>query len=230
VADRPRVIVASPDPAESAAVADWLQADGFDPVRRSTPQAAAEEMRARAVVLLIADAALVSGSALLRAQLRVRTPSTPTILIGDIAAAPQRDAVSGRTMHLSRPIDRALLACFVSMAILDGRPARRSVRKPVNHFDAVVNGVPSHIVDVSAEGLRLEVARDRRAALPPYFTLQVPLAGIAVTVRRMWTGVSSTRPSMIWYGGALSQNGTSVANRWQRFVDTLPAATPMSSL
>ena len=230
VANPPRIIIASPDPAESATLADWLSSEGFEPVRRPTPQAAAEEMRARSCALLVADAALVFHSALLRAELRARTPFTPTILIGNAEATPQREAVSGQTMYVTRPIDRALLSCFVSMAILDSRPVRRSARKPVNHFDAVVNGVPSHIVDVSAEGLRLEVARDCRLVVPPYFTLQVPLAGIAVTVQRMWSCSSPRRASTIWYGGALSQNQTGNTQRWQRFVNTLPVATRMASI
>lgn len=182
-------------------------------------------MKVRPFALLIADAALVFRSTLLRAQLRANSPVTPTLLIGDLAAAPQGEPVSAQAMYLARPIDRALLGCFVAMAIMDGRPMRRSVRKPVNRFDAVVNGVPSHIVDVSAEGLRIEVARDRRAILPPYFTLQVPLVGVAVTVRRMWTRSSSSRAATIWYGGALSQNRAAIDQGWRRFVDTLPVAT-----
>jgi hypothetical protein len=118
-----------------------------------------------------------------------------------------------------------MLGCFVSMAILDTRPTRRSMRKLVNRFDAVVNGVPSHIVDVSIEGLRIEVAGERRAALPPYFTVRVPLVGVAVTVQRMWTRSSMKRNSAIWYGGALSQNQVALNEAWRRFVDTIPAAS-----
>jgi hypothetical protein len=186
VPTRPRVIVSLPDSTEAAAVADWLLADGYEPVKRSTPQAAADELRDRRATLLIVDAA--------------------------------------HTVYLTRPLDRATLGCFVSMAILDGRPVRKSVRKSVNRFDAVVNGVPSHIVDVSAEGLRLEMANDRRAALPPYFTVRVPLAGVAVTVQRMWTHASLRRGSgmEIWYGGALSQNRVTINEAWRRFVDSVP--------
>jgi hypothetical protein len=118
-----------------------------------------------------------------------------------------------------------MLGCFVSMAILDTRPTRRSVRKAVNRFDAVVNGVPTHILDVSFEGLRIEVAGERRAALPPYFTVRVPLVGVAVMVQRMWTRSSMKRGSAIWYGGALSQNRMASNEAWRRFVDTIPAAS-----
>ena len=160
MADRPRVIVALPNPAESVAVADWLLADGFEPVRRSTPGAAVSEMQARAFDLLIVDTTLALRSAL-HTEGRSRNPLTPTILIGE-AGERRATAVNAQTMYMTRPIERAVLTCFVSMALLDDRPVRRSPRKTVHRFDALVNGVSSSIVDVSAEGLRLEVPRDRR--------------------------------------------------------------------
>jgi hypothetical protein len=221
VADRPKAIVSLSNSTEGTAIADWLRSDGFEPVLRTTAQAAAAEMPLP-FSLLIAD---VSHRRLLM-QSRGRNPLTPTILIGNAATASQGDALGAQTMYLSRPINRAIFTCFVAMAMLDSRPVRRSIRKAVNRFEAVVNGVPSHIVDISAEGLRLELARDGRSALPPYFTVRVPLVGVAVSVQRMWTqSVSSRRESSIWYGGALSQNRTSVNQAWRAFVDTVPVAT-----
>lgn len=218
VTARPRVIVSLSNPTEAEAVADWLRSDGFEPVVRSTAQAAAAEMLLP-FALLIAD---VSHRRLLPAH-RGRHSQTPTILIGNAATASQGDAL--QTMYLSRPVDRAMLMCFVAMAILDARPVRRSVRKAVNRFEAVADGAPAHIVDVSLEGLRLEMARDRRAPLPPYFTLRVPIVGVAMVVQRMWTQ-SSTRPdATIWYGGALSQNRASVQQAWHLFVDNIPVVT-----
>lgn len=171
--------------------------------------------------LMIAD---VSHRRLLM-QSRGRNPLTPTILIGNAATASQGAALGAQTMYLSRPIDRAMLMCFVAMAILDSRPVRRSIRKTVNCFEAVANGVPSHIVDVSLEGLRLEMSRDGRSALPPYFTVRVPLVGVAVTVQRMWTQSSARGESSIWYGGALSQNRASITQAWRAFVDNVPVVT-----
>jgi hypothetical protein len=218
VTDRPRVIVCLADPNETAAVAGWLSADGFEPVRRPTPQAAADEMRDRPFALLIADAAFAFRRGL---HPQNSAKQAPAIIIGDDERP--GESVSGQTVYLARPIDQAMLRCFVSMTILDNRPLRRSVRKSVNRFEAVVNGVPSHIVDVSAEGLRLEVLGDRRGALPPYFTVRVPLVGVAVTVQRMWTRSSSPRAAAIWYGGALSQNRVTINQAWRQFVDTVPS-------
>jgi hypothetical protein len=223
VAERPRVIVALPHDGEAAAVANWLHADGFEPVLRSTPRAAADEMRNRSFALLICDAsyAIRGGLHILS---RGRNPRTVTIVVGEPGSASADGSVNGQLMVLARPIDPATLACFVSMALMDGRPTRRSVRKPINRFEAVVNGVPSHLVDVSAEGLRLEVARDRRAILGPYFNVRVPLVGVSVTVQRMWAHSSSSKQSSLWYGGALAGNRANIATAWRTFVDTVPLA------
>jgi hypothetical protein len=196
-----------------------LTADGFEPVRRSTPQAAAEEMRDRPFALLITDASFAFGRGLHPFS---AARQAPTIIIGG-ADAPS-ESINGQTIYLARPLERAMLACFVSMALLDERPVRRSVRKAVNRFDAVVNGLPSQILDVSAEGLRIEVPGDRRTALPPYFVVRVPLVGVAVTVQRMWARSAVKRTSAIWYGGALAQNRIATSEAWRKFVDTLPAA------
>ncbi len=225
VAVLPRVIVSLPNATEAAAIADWLRSDGFEPVQRSTAQAAANETLLP-FALLIAD---VSHRRLL-VESRGRNPVAPTILIGNAATASQGDALGAQTTYLSRPIDRAMLMCFVAMAFLDERPVRRSVRKPVSSFQAVANGVPSRIVDVSTEGLRLEMSREWHTALPPYFTVRVPLVGVAVTVQRMWTQTPSTKRSSIWYGGALANNRASVHQAWRAFVDTVPILTGNESV
>jgi hypothetical protein len=217
VANRLKVIVSLPNATEAAAVADWLRSDGFEPVLRPTPQAAAAEMAAP-FALLIAD----DSHRRLLIQSRSLNPLTPAILIGNAATASSGNALGAQTMYLSRPVDRAMFTCFVAMAILDSRPVRRSIRKPVNRFDAVANGVPSHIVDVSLEGMRLEVSRDGRSALPPFFTVRVPIVGVSMTVQRMWTHLSARRESSVLYGGALTQNRAIVTQAWRIFVDNVP--------
>jgi hypothetical protein len=214
-------MVSMTDPVEGAAISEWLSADGFEPVIRPA-QAAADQLRDRAFALLITDAALAFRRGLHPSG---ASRQATTIVIGD-AGSPQSASMSAQTVYLTRPIDRAMLACFVSMSVLDERPVRRSARKSVNRFDAVVNGMPSKIVDVSVDGLRLEVAADRRStALPPYFTVRVPLVGVAVMVQRMWTRSAPRHGAGIWYGAALAQNRVSIDEAWRRFVDTLPAAS-----
>jgi hypothetical protein len=219
VAGRPRVIVALPDPIEGATVVEWLKGNNFEPVYRTNPASAAAEMQ-RPFELLIADATWAVGTALQSAA-RTRNQLVPTILIGE-AVERRATAVNGQTMYMSRPIDKPVLSCFVSMALIDDRPVRRSPRKAVQRFEALVNGLPSGIVNVSAEGLRLEVPRDRRgAALPPYFAVRVPLVGVAVIARRKWM-MPGKNAATLWCGAALSHNRASSEERWRAFVDSVP--------
>jgi hypothetical protein len=220
VSGRPRVIVALPDPLEGATVVEWLQGNNFDPVYRTNPAAAAAEMQ-RPFNLLIAEATWAVGTAL-QSGARARNPIVPTILIGD-AMERRATAVNAQTMYMTRPIEMPVLSCFVSMAlIVDDRPVRRSPRKSVQRFEALVNGLPSGIVNVSAEGLRLELPRDRRAALPPYFAVRVPLVGVAVIAKRRWMMSASQNAPTLWCGAALSHNRASSEERWRAFVDSVP--------
>jgi len=220
VSERPRIIVALSDRAESAVVSEWLAGDGFEPVRRPTPQTAVEEMRSRPYDVLIADAS-VNGRPPLRAEGRLRRAGTPAILVGN--TAPQRgEAVTSQPMYLARPLERTVLNCYINMAILEGSPLRRSERLMVNGLAATVNGVPAHILDVSVEGVRIEMMRERRAALPPYFTVRVPMLGVGVNVRRVWARAASGSPNL-WYGGSLLPNRTSALQGWKSLIETIPS-------
>lgn len=217
---RPRVIVAIPDLIECATVGEWLSANHFEPVRRTDPRTAAREMHAQDFDLLVADAAFAVHGGLLDIS-RQRNPLTAPVVIAS-TDADLRDAVSPHAIHLDRPIDRETLVCTVMMAIMEGRPARRSERKVASRFEAVVNGVPSVIIDASHHGLRLQLP-GRGIALPPQFNVRVPLIGVAVTVQRVWarSALSQAAP-VIWCGAALSANRPAVEQRWRGFVDMLP--------
>ncbi len=200
-------------------MAEWLKANHFDPVYRTNPAAAAVEMQ-RDCDLLIADATWAVGTAL-QSGARARNSLVPTILIGE-AIERRATSVNAQTMYMTRPIELPVLSCFVSMALIDDRPARRSPRKTVQRFEALVNGVPSGIVDVSKEGLRLEMPRDSRSALPPFFAVRVPLVGVAVIAKRRWMMPATKNAATLWCGAALSHNRASSEERWRAFVDSVP--------
>jgi hypothetical protein len=224
---RPRVVVTLQDRAESATVAAWLDAKGFEPVQRSGARAAADELAAQPSHLLVTDADYTVQDGLRKAE-RARNTRIPVILIGEARDEPKGPPASGQPMFVARPLDHATLMCFVLMAILDHRPERRSVRKPVGHFEAYVNGLPVRIVDVSNEGLCLVTPPDRSALLPPAFTVRVPLVGVSIAVQRVWGRRAKPGASTTWYGGALTQNPPAAQQGWRSFVDTVPVvhATP----
>jgi hypothetical protein len=222
MSDCPRVIVALPDESESSTIAEWLKASRFEPVRRADPRTAAREMQTRAFDLLIADATFAIRDGLLAIS-RVRNPSTPTLVIGNGGDADLCGAVSGHAMHLGRPLDRATVLCTVSMAMMEGRPTRRSARKSANRFDAFVQNVPTQIIDASYHGLQLQMSGRGMSALPPNFSVRVPIMGVSVNVQRIWARSAPAQATpFIWCGGALAANRPGTNEGWRRFVDMLP--------
>ena len=222
MAVRPRIIVALPNARESESIAEWLGTNQFDAVQRADPRNAAREMHARDFDLLVADATFAMRDGLL-AKSRQRNPSMPSVVIGDGSDADLPDAVSRHAIYLRRPLERATLLCTVMMAIMEGRPTRRSERKIANRFEAVVNDVPSHIIDASYHGLRLQMSARGMSALPPYFSVRVPMIGVAVMVQRIWARSAPNQATpAIWCGAALSANRPAIEQRWRGFVDMLP--------
>ena len=224
----PRVIVALPNTIESATIADWLGSSHFEAVRRADPRSAAGEMHARDFDLLVADAAFAKDG--LIAVSRQRNPSMPVVVIGNGAEADPRDAASRHAMYLGRPLERATLLCVVMMAIMEGRPTRRSERKIANRFEATINDVPSRIIDASYHGLQLQMSGRSMSALPPSFNVRVPLIGVAVTVQRIWARSGAGQgASIICCGAALSANRPAIEQRWRGFVDMLPVVSAASA-
>jgi hypothetical protein len=225
----PRVIVASPDPIECGVVCEWLREEHLEPIRRSDPRTAHQEIQTRPFDLLIADELFVFRHQL-HQLFRARRPNMPTVVIGDGAAADECESRSRQIMYLTRPLDRGLFVCTVSLAMADGRPVRCSIRKPVQRVNAIVNGVSSHIIDVSNEGLRLEIPRERGSVPPPYFNVLVPLIGVAVTFQRMWMRpTTAERANAWWCGGALVRNQARSEQAWRSVVETLSVPAPQTA-
>jgi AmiR/NasT family two-component response regulator len=226
MASRPRIVIASPHVPETTLLADWITSEGFEPVSLTTLARAAEHIKDRPYDLVMADFLYAFREQQLVTLVRARNAKTPIVVIGDDDAGAEAQALTRGATYLARPLERASVVCTVSMAIMETRPVRRSVRKPVNRLDAVVGGVPSHIVDVSKEGLRLEIPRGRKSMPPPpHFTVRVPLLGVALNVRRMWTcNVPQSNKEATWYGGELTGNSRMADQAWRVLVDTIPTA------
>jgi ActR/RegA family two-component response regulator len=220
---RPRIVVATPHTLECAAAADWLHAEGFEPIRATTVSRALQELKERPFDLLVADFDFAfRGGLLAVSRERMRNAKAPSVVIGPADAVSEATAVKRDAMYLSRPVEKTALLCMAQMAVLESRPERRSARKPVR-FDAIVGGVPSQLIDVSNEGMRLEIPRSRTATPPPpLFTVRVAVLGVNITVRRMWTSPTPNANDATWYGGELAANSGRVELAWRSFVDAMP--------
>ena len=122
-----------------------------------------------------------------------------------------------------RPIERAGLVFAVTLALAEGRPMRRSPRKRVSPFQGLIDGVPSRVVDVSHEGVRLVLAARHRSSLPPHFTLRVPVFNVAIAIQRVWVSAMAGATSQLCCGGALSHNPQRSADSWRSLVDVTPS-------
>ena len=121
--------------------------------------------------------------------------------------------------YLVRPTERAGLLFSVTLALAEGRPMRRSPRKLAPRFPGLIDGVPSLVLDVSHEGVRLEIAERHRSSLPPAFTLRVPVFNVAVMVQRVWVSSGVGASSQLWCGGTIGSNSPRGANSWRNLVD-----------
>ncbi len=225
---RLRIVIASSHPGESEVLADWLASDGFEPVPASSLGAARSQLEAQSCDLLISDVKLAFLDGLHEiGRGRMRNPHTPIVVIGDDDSSSRRQAERRQAMFLQRPVDRTELLCYVAMAAGEARPSRRSPRKPVGRLEALIDGAQSTLLDVSNEGLRIEIARDQRAS-PPYFNLKVPIVGVSLMVHRVWTNgaLGSAGKPLTVYGGALAHNPEKILSAWRKFVDVVPEVRP----
>jgi hypothetical protein len=217
---RPRIALACALTAESRSIEGWLTSEGFEPFRLSNPNRITDELKDRGFDLLVVDAGF-AGPVI--NAVRARNPQVPIVVLGEPNPQAESQAMARGAVYLTRPVDRALFGCTVSMAIMESRPVRRSERKRAR-VAVVVQGVPSQIIDVSKEGIRLEIPRTSKAAPPPpVFDVAVPLLGVALNVRRLWTACPP-QGEAIWYGGELSNNSRRVQMAWLTLVDALPGS------
>lgn len=222
VSFRQQVIVALPDIAESRKFSSWLDAEGYEVLQRSTPQAAIDAVTCQPFDLLIVDSAFALTGGV-RGYGLARVRETPVIMLGDASGGRSCAPLGSQIMFLERPVDRATFICMVTMAFMEARAERRSPRRAVKPIDTTVNGVPSRIVDVSREGVRLELPRVHRMLTPQFVICPPFLDGLGVVVQRVWVRIPRPDQSLdvMWCGGQLARNSLKTEQGWRRFVDTV---------
>jgi hypothetical protein len=222
---RTRIAVASRSPGERAAIIEWLDAGGYHGLSVPIATAPPREIEALNFEMLIIEADLMTVGSLMHVA-RYRPTPRPVIVVGDADVEAEVEAERRGASYLVRPVDRSALLFAVTLALAEGRPMRRSPRKPVARMAAAVDGVTSRVVDVSYEGVRVELPATERSALPPQFTLKVPLFEVAVLVHRVWmcAGTTPQTPGMLWVGGSLDRNPQRSEVAWRTLVEQAPSA------
>lgn len=213
-----RIAVACPTSGERAAFTEWLKSAGYQAVPMMSLDSVTRELSANPFEAMIADAALVSAPDLPRI-VRMLGANRPLMLVGNpnqrIEEVP-RDAT-----WLARPVTRETFLLSLGLALAEGRPARRSPRAVVAKLLSTVDGMSAKIVDVSSEGVRLEIPGASTSGLPPFFTLKVPAFGVIAKVKRVW--VAQPGPGHSWCGGIIERPTEKGAKMpWPTFVKTAP--------
>jgi hypothetical protein len=212
-----KIGVACPIVGERAAFLEWLTLAGYEPVPMLNIDSVGRDLNAKPIEALIADVSLVSAADLPRI-VRTLGPNRPLVLVG----APEQaiEEVPRDATWIDRPVTRDTFLLSVALALAEGRPARRSPRRIVPRLLSSIDGVVSNIVDISAEGVRLEIAGASPSVLPPYFTLRVPGFGVAAKVKRVW--VAMPAQGSMWCGGIVERQAEKNAAAWNKFVANAP--------
>ena len=216
-----KIGVACPIPGERAAFGEWLNHAGYEPVSIFSIDTIARELPHKPIEALIADVSLVSAADLPRV-VRTLGPNRPLILVGH-----QKDAIEEVPRDASwmeRPVSPENFQLSVALALAEGRPARRSPRKLVPKLLASVDGVNSKVVDISSEGVRLEISTSSGTVLPPFFILRVPAFGVAARIKRVW--VATPNSMSTWCGGIVEKGAERTAgggSQWLNFVQSAPS-------
>jgi hypothetical protein len=217
-ATKVKIGVACPKTGERAAFIEWLSSAGYEPVPMLNLDGLHRDVNARPIEALIADVSLIPATELPRV-VKLLGANRALIVVGDPKDAIEevpRDAT-----WIDRPVTREGFLLSVALGLAEGRPARRSPRRIVPRLLASVDGVTSKVVDVSTEGVRLEIAGASTSVLPPYFLLKVPGFGVSTKVKRVW--VAAPRPGQVWCGGVIEKPADkAVDTPWYRFVKTAP--------
>jgi hypothetical protein len=216
---RIRIGIACPITGERAAFIEWLDAAGYEPMPMLDLRSIVSTMETRPMEAILADNE-VAPAAELASVIRTLGPNRPVILIGEKGTAPpyvNRDA-----SWIDRPVSHEGLLMSVALALAEGRPSRRSPRKLVSPLMSSIDGVVSQVLDVSAEGVRLEVAGSPSVSLPPIFTMRVPTFNVVTTVKRVWVAQPGRRS--VWCGGTVVRTSPKAAIAWQTLVDTAPTS------
>jgi hypothetical protein len=212
-----KIAVACPIPGERAAFLEWLTLAGYEPVPMLNLEGINRELTNRPIEALIADVTLVPKSDLPR-LVRVLGPNRALLLVG----APEQaiEEVPRDATWIERPVTRDTFLLSVALGLAEGRSSRRSPRKLVPKLMSSIDGVSSNVVDVSMEGVRLEITGASPASLPPFFTLKVPGFGVAAKVKRVW--VATPAQGSVWCGGIIERPSAKTVASWKTFIANAP--------
>jgi hypothetical protein len=225
----PRIGLACPRPGDRAELLDWCK-DDYHPVPMIDAGSIVRELDGDGFEALIIDADLaVSGDTPF--ILRNLDRNRPLIVIGNADATVLSDPGRRDMTYLRRPLNRDTVLLAIALSLAEGRPARCEPRRLVARLQATVESVPAFVIDVSYEGIRLEMPERHRSSLPPFFTVRVPMFNVSVVGKRVWVNNAINREAerAFWCGVRLERNPARAIAAWQTLVENAPLATNITA-
>ena len=136
----------------------------------------------------------------------------------------QAEADRVQASYLTAPVNEHLLLDILKRGEAEYRPTRRSPRKRVPMLDALVDDVQARVLDVSYEGLRLQVQQEQPDSIPPFFQLRIPLFNLTCRVQRVWTADPPDKTGLCC-GATIVGVDPAGAVAWRALVDSVPGWT-----
>ena len=173
---------------------------------------------------VVADAALLSREFL--AALRSVDPRLPIVAVGDAGDPAEARLVKRGVSFYPRPHRPGDLPAR-GVARHRRGPAGAAVAPPAGAAAALrIDGASAFLLDVSTEGLRLEVSREAGAKLGPHFQVQVPLFNVGVVVRRVWVRSESVADQpRVQCGASLIESDQRSMDAWRRMLENAPESS-----
>ena len=213
--------MACPVSGERAAFSDWLRDVSIEPVLLVDACLVSSDVAGLRLTAVVADAALLTREYI--AALRRVDGRLPIVAVGEPGDPNERLLVKRGVSFYPRPLDQATFMLAASLAIGEGRPARRSLRRLVPRLPSRIDGASAFLLDVSSEGVRVEISGEAGAKLGPQFQVQVPFSSVGVTVRRIWVRAeTSAGQRRVQCGASLVSSDPRSMDAWQQMLQNAP--------
>jgi DNA-binding response OmpR family regulator len=219
-----RILVLDDDEHALSGIVEMLRDAGHHVTGAATYDAAKRLLGVSAFDLLITDVRLRSFNGLhLVMQTHRDHPETAVIIItGYDDPLIELEAHRYHAELVRKPIKAAEFARVVERSLSTVRRQRRWPRKRVvGGFRVTVKGQPAAVVDVSYDGLRIELPPSA-APLPSSFDVEVTGIGLHLEVEPVWSHSAGPAAGTV-VGATLAAEHTPSARTWRAIVDRLNA-------
>lgn len=191
------------------------------------PMLASDFASARAVLnerpdLLVTDVKLAEYNGL-HLAIRAASIGTAAIVVGEPDPVLQADAEREQATYVTLPLHVGRVLEVIKKVLDTSRRTRQLPRNQIRGIEALVDDSRVLVVDVSDEGMRIQMPA---AHAPPLsFLVTLPQFNFTCRVERVWTRqIARTQTGVaVWCGAAISSEDSAAATAWRALVAAFAA-------